>query len=74
MTNEQKLNYFRKALPEIQQLQLHELDEFMQEQSLRNLPSDVLDFLHKAVAIRRKESAQNILTVEHSNIKLDDIA
>ena len=77
MTNEQKLNYFRKALPEIQQLQAHELDEFLQEKSSWNLPSDVLKFLTRAIDTRRKEVFTSMTTADsmavHSNISVSDL-
>ena len=76
MTNQQKLDYFKQALPEIQQLYTHELDEFMRDQSIRNLPSDVMQFLMKAVDIRKVEllNTTNMDSFAvHSEITLQDL-
>jgi len=77
MTNEQKLNYFRKALPERQQLMAHEMEEFRREKSSWNLPRDGMDYLERAVDIRRAEVFTTMSTVSamavHSNLNPSEL-
>lgn len=76
MTKQQKLTYFKKVLPQIQVLSTNELDEYMREESLRNLPSDVMDFLRRAETERRIELL-NTTNMDnfavHSEITLGDL-
>ena len=76
MDNKQKLNYLKQALYTIQHKYTHELDEFMRDQSIRNLPSDVMQFLMKAVDIRKVEllNTTNMDSFAvHSEITLQDL-
>ena len=77
MSNERKLQFLRNQLQHIQQLNASELDQHLQEMYMRNLPSDVINYLSRAVDIRRNEILNTLATENsmaiHSELTLSDI-